>query len=611
MKNMWKTLQEWSGIYDSDKNPDEILTILLTFCNNALFYDSTKEHDELVDEIEDFFSISYPFTNDENETIAISFFQIGLINNANDLDKKNSKIDIKTFISDCSSTIEKIKKSNSELFLTNNNDDTRKLEIYIYTNFKQLNETYLENVEEELKNKFSYEIKLRQIDDIFVVHRNNLNKKNSVPEFEFEIDNSKNILKSPISNINSIVVNLSSKSIKKVYQKFGKNNGPLYHLNLRYYITNKNIDKDIKDTILNNSNDFWLLNNGIVVICEDYEILNNNTILMKNFSFVNGGQTTHLIGSTEMSDKNEFYIISKIIKIDSNSNKNLLAEKIATATNKQKPINQKDLIANSTIIKQIDETMRNFTPSLFLSIKRGQNIPLDLKGTKFNIRRFTIDDILQLICTYRMLEPGRTKNKKNTLFSEEIKNNLLDNFDANDIFVANVVLKSIDEIIKEYKKNKSINVEVKEMLKVGRFLILSLLGFMVKYFSFKSKIDHLFQQVENKKINEEDFFMKVLHFPNKNIRFSFIINNFNEFKNSDSFREIKEYSINVINEYLIPSWEIVKDDVTIANFSKSDKHFFSVLLKIQRKWSMYDEHWIKSDKNVYYQIIKNIFKKEI
>ena len=85
--------------------------------------------------------------------------------------------------------------------------------------------------------------------------------------------------------------------------------------NLRYHVAGRDIDNAIKETIASDPDSFWLKNNGITVICDDFEI-DGKDVRLKNFSIVNGGQTTYMLHkSTSINMGNDLYLPCKIIKI--------------------------------------------------------------------------------------------------------------------------------------------------------------------------------------------------------------------------------------------------------------------------------------------------------
>ena len=141
----------------------------------------------------------------------------------------------------------------------------------------------------------------------------------------------------------SIIANISAKSLKKLYEQYSYRG--LFAQNLRYYVKNANVDANVIDSIQNHSDNFWYYNNGIILICEEYEKMGDK-ITLKKFSIINGGQTTKLIGETEF-DK-DFYLICKIVKNkykDEDKKIEFIAN-VAETSNTQKPIKAKDLIAN-------------------------------------------------------------------------------------------------------------------------------------------------------------------------------------------------------------------------------------------------------------------------
>lgn len=85
---------------------------------------------------------------------------------------------------------------------------------------------------------------------------------------KINIDKSRNVLE--YEDGEAAIVNVSAFSIKSLY---GMHFESLLSKNLRYHIkAGNNIDKDISKSIKNNRNDFWLKNNGITIICEDFNV---------------------------------------------------------------------------------------------------------------------------------------------------------------------------------------------------------------------------------------------------------------------------------------------------------------------------------------------------
>jgi hypothetical protein len=205
------------------------------------------------------------------------------------------------------------------------------------------------------------------------------------------IDRAKNYLEYESDTARGILVNIQATSLIALYNK-NKSNG-LFDLNIRRYICNTMVDSGIKRTLDKDREDFWFLNNGIIIACEDFS-LDGNTVELSGFSIVNGGQTTTLIGEYKGDNKKDFSVPCKIIcdkeqrkgrKINSLS----FFTRIAEATNSQKPILPRDLKSNSPEMLRLGRMLSD--NDVFLEIKRG------LKPSKIYKYHIKNDELAQLI----------------------------------------------------------------------------------------------------------------------------------------------------------------------------------------------------------------------
>ena len=181
------------------------------------------------------------------------------------------------------------------------------------------------------------------------------------------------------------IVNVSACSIKQLYALHNIN---LLSRNLRYHIKGKvagmDIDKGIRDTIRNNPASFWLKNNGITIVCDDFEV-DGKVVRLLNFSIVNGAQTTYLFHkSTDINDTSDLYLPCKIIKTagESEDEKTAFSLEIAQAANSQKAIKSEDLRANSPEQVRFAQAMRE--AGIFYKAKRGETIPKQYREPYLN-----------------------------------------------------------------------------------------------------------------------------------------------------------------------------------------------------------------------------------
>lgn len=208
----------------------------------------------------------------------------------------------------------------------------------------------------------------------------------------------------------SVIVNISALSLQDLYIR--RRNG-LLGRNLRYYVRQKSVDDGIAKTISKTPQDFWYKNNGIVIVCDDFDI-DGTDIKLTNFSIVNGGQTTNRISKVDISK--DFYLQCKIVKIKgiTTEDKDSFVLGIADATNSQKPIKQADLKANMP--EQLQLKSRLNTKGVYYITKKGDKTPKQYtepyQTTKMDtVGKLSLAAILQM--------PGTARNSSVKMFKDE------------------------------------------------------------------------------------------------------------------------------------------------------------------------------------------------
>lgn len=225
------------------------------------------------------------------------------------------------------------------------------------------------------------------------------------------------------------IVNVSAFSIKQLYAKHNIN---LLSRNLRYHIAGRDIDKAIAETINNDPESFWLKNNGITIICDNFEI-DGKEVKLKNFSIVNGGQTTYMLHKNpSINDSHDLYLPCKIIKTtgDNEDEKNAFSLEIAKASNTQKPIKPVDLKANSPEQVRFAQAMRE--AGIFYQTKRGETPPAGYRSPALN------SDLMEIgkLCLAAMYQvPCASRAKPSSIYMEKYYEPV---FNGNQTQVANI-----------------------------------------------------------------------------------------------------------------------------------------------------------------------------
>ncbi|WP_405290417.1 AIPR family protein [Methanobrevibacter sp.] len=370
----------------------------------------------------------------------------------------------------------------------------------------------------------------------------------------------------------SFVTIVSAKSLKQLFLQYSTRG--LFASNLRFYITNKKIDGKIVNTIQNEPENFCYFNNGIIVTCDNYELVDGR-IRLSNFSIVNGGQTTNLIGRTSF-DK-DFGVICKVIKnkYDDTNERIQFLSKVAEASNMQKPINAKDLIANKPEQRLLK--IQFAEAGMFLKVKRGEKIDKSVYPEAY--MNASNDEVAQLLYSYVFQAPGTSKNGKSSLIGNEKTYNLIfKNSYSSDFFKSMQIIK-VAYADWQKKINKS---EPHSSVKYGlsrhaNYMTAALIGFYLKV-------------IINSNVRNEVFGMKFADFNNKNLHLKSIlkVNDIGTISliKHDVFPQITKSTFFGLFDYLFEHVLIVgyqrfkKSFPTYAfsHFCKSDSYYYDFVL---------------------------------
>jgi hypothetical protein len=210
-------------------------------------------------------------------------------------------------------------------------------------------------------------------------------------------------------------------------------NEDAFNDNARIYLKlqNNKINKSIYETALSDENfEFWYLNNGITIICEECSYIPNSrspVATLKNLQIVNGGQTTHALFEAYLKDSERLDNVLLIVRICQTRDYRI-SEKISETTNRQTPVVSRDLHANDRIQKQLEEEFR--TLNYFYERKKNQY------ADKPKSQRLDSELMGQLYLAYYLDMPSEAKNSKILVFGSKYD----DIFNEEEITASRVLL---------------------------------------------------------------------------------------------------------------------------------------------------------------------------
>ena len=373
--------------------------------NPALILNETEFNDIIVDGQYDGgvdFLLSDPNSEGTDLVIGQSKFHVAIQYD----DVLNAMIKMALFYKDMvRGQYEQVNATVQRRFMTLQSDvgDESKIHFVFYTSAPQSG-IRRDRIERKFREQFTgisnIEVSILFVEDIVDEIKESESRRPTVESGKIRIDKRDNYL---LYGDGAAVVNVSAYSIKQLYAQHNTN---LLARNLRYHVAGRDIDNAIKETIIHDPDSFWLKNNGITIICDDFEI-DGKEVKLRNFSIVNGGQTTYLLHkSASISSENDLYLPCKIIKIIGNTEdeKSRFTLSIAKATNSQKAIKPVDLKANSPEQVRFAQAMREV--GVFYQTKRGETVPRIYREPYLNtdlveIGKLCLAGIFQVPCLSR------------------------------------------------------------------------------------------------------------------------------------------------------------------------------------------------------------------
>lgn len=289
---------------------------------------------------------------------------------------------------------------------TSQKEDNGEIRIAFYTSYTPANKRERNKLEKAVSITKNFNVDFFFGDDIAQQIESCDNQKLCVDSDKLKIDAKDNFLKYN----DSVIVNISAMSLQDLQNR--RRNG-LLGMNLRYFVKQKAVDKGIEKTIKKEPENFWYKNNGLLIVCEDYKI-DGTELKLKNFSIVNGGQTTNRIGNIEI--EKDFYLQCKVVKVTGSdqAEKDALITDIAEATNSQKPIKKADIKANSK--EQLDLHRRFEKIGIYYMTKKGDSVPSTYEPWQIT----TLEKLGKVAIATVMQLPGTARSNSQKMYDNDI-----------------------------------------------------------------------------------------------------------------------------------------------------------------------------------------------
>lgn len=158
-----------------------------------------------------------------------------------------------------------------------------------------------------------------------------------------------------------------------LYEAYKDHGAKLFSANIRDYLgsrrSDRNINNGIKETAKSDPDHFWVYNNGLTGLVNDFHIEGGNpkTLVIKGLSIVNGAQTTGAIGSLPNPPNDEAMVPARFVKCDNQETIRLIIQ----YNNSQNRIEAADFRSNDAVQRRLREEFQRIPNATYLGGRRG------------------------------------------------------------------------------------------------------------------------------------------------------------------------------------------------------------------------------------------------
>lgn len=297
-----------------------------------------------------------------------------------------------------------------------------------------------------------------------------------IPKSEFNLEFEKEQVISIDRPYPSNIFLVRPKEIYSLFEKYGQS---LFYKNIRNPLPNSLFNEGIKDTIVNNSINFWYFNNGITAITDkiDHFHSDSTNVKIKGIQVINGAQTVFSIyeayknaSDNEREKMDEYGLITLRTVTTGGDDFDL---QVTRYTNSQNPISERDFHSNDEVQKRLQFDFLKHS-NVWYETRRGE-FRKKIKG----ILKLTNEILGQNYLAYYINDPFNAKQNKKLIFvSKNINSNGLyeiifnDNTKYDDMLISYYFNLLVDRKRKSIKK-KIDSIETTENLTIDQETLLN------------------------------------------------------------------------------------------------------------------------------------------
>ena len=199
------------------------------------------------------------------------------------------------------------------------------------------------------------------------------------------------------ANCRSYLCTIPGNVLADLYDEYGSR---MLEGNVRSFLGKRGVNKDIRNTILNEPDMFFVYNNGLSATATEATVKGDKLIFARDLQIVNGGQTTATLSATRHSNGTDLSNISVLMKLTQVPPETAatIVPVISRSANSQNKINAADFFSTHEYHVRMEQiSRRKFAPAKdgaqhethwFYERARGQYIQSTIHMTKAQERKF-------------------------------------------------------------------------------------------------------------------------------------------------------------------------------------------------------------------------------
>lgn len=202
---------------------------------------------------------------------------------------------------------------------------------------------------------------------------------------------------SEASNCRSYLCTIPGNVLADLYDEYGSR---MLEGNVRSFLGKRGVNKDIRNTVLNEPDMFFVYNNGLSATATEAVVKGDKLIFARDLQIVNGGQTTATLSSTRHTngaDLSKISVLMKLTQVPPETAATIVPI-ISRSANSQNKINAADFFSTHEYHVRLEQiSRRKFAPAKdgaqhethwFYERARGQYIQSTMRMTKAEERKF-------------------------------------------------------------------------------------------------------------------------------------------------------------------------------------------------------------------------------